>query len=193
MISNEATVSVDTNAAPLASNDSITTRKDQSVVINVLRNDVDSDGSLDPSTVQIVVPASTGSTSVATNGLVTYTPPSGFSGTVTFSYTVADNKGAISNVATVTVLVSNAIYQNTVNNLDVNADGFVSPIDALLIINDLNLRGSRPLDSSTFIPPPFIDVNGDNVVAPFDALTVINYLNLNGSGEGEQGNHSWWV
>ena len=65
-----------------------------------------------------------------------------------------------------------------------NSDTFVSPIDALLVINDLNAIGARPLvDPPT--GPPFIDVNGDGFLSPLDALLVINYLNRGGAGEGE--------
>ena len=55
----------------------------------------------------------------------------------------------------------------------------MSPLDALLIINELNNSGSRLLSppAEDLAPPPFIDVNGDNFVAPLDALLVINHLN----------------
>ena len=51
-----------------------------------------------------------------------------------FTYTVRDNDGAISNEATVDIKVIADPYpwRNPVNPLDVNADGFVSPLDALI-------------------------------------------------------------
>jgi hypothetical protein len=58
---------------------------------------------------------------------------------------------------------------------DVNGDGYTSPLDALLIINDLN-RGN---------PSGLFDVSGDGYTSPLDVLMVINYLNGGGSGEGE--------
>ena len=62
--------------------------------------------------------------------------------------------------------------------LDVNFDSFISPIDALLVINQLN-RGGAP-------PSGRLDVNHDTFVSPIDALLVVNYLNRrDGSGEGE--------
>ena len=39
-----------------------------------------------------------------------------------------------------------ADWQNAVNRLDVNMSGLVEPLDALVVINDLNLNGSRPLE-----------------------------------------------
>ena len=75
------------------------------------------------------------------------------------------------------------------NNLDVNADGFVSPIDALQVINYLNNPAKpRQLTLPVNQPlPPYVDVNGDGVVSPLDALLVINFLNAAraGAGEGE--------
>jgi len=74
------------------------------------------------------------------------------------------------------------------NNLDVNADGFVSPIDALQVINYLNNPAKpRQLTLPVNQPlPPYVDVNGDGFVSPLDALLVINFLNaLRGSSEGE--------
>ncbi len=61
-----------------------------------------------------------------------------------------------------------------------NDDTFVSPIDALLIINELNSVGSRELPIPPVCPdcpPPYFDVNCDGWIAPIDALIIINYIN----------------
>jgi hypothetical protein len=73
--------------------------------------------------------------------------------------------------------------------LDVNNDGVVSPLDALIIINRLN-GGSAAPTSSPFVHVPFVDVNGDGACTAMDALLVINALNSRAtgsvvSGEGE--------
>jgi hypothetical protein len=80
-------------------------------------------------------------------------------------------------------------YTNTQLNLDVNNDGVVSPLDALIIINRLN-GGSAAPTSSPFVQAPFVDVNGDGACTAMDALLVINALNSRAtgsvvSGEGE--------
>lgn len=73
---------------------------------------------------------------------------------------------------------------------DVNGDTAVTPLDALIIINELNRSGSHALPAPPappFMPPPYLDANGDNFVYPVDALIVINYLNAHrGQGEGER-------
>jgi hypothetical protein len=79
------------------------------------------------------------------------------------------------------------LWKNQINQYDVNDDGFVTPLDALLVIIDLNAAGPRSLGTPTVTstPSPFVDVNGDNAVAPLDALLVIIRLNAGGVGEGE--------
>lgn len=106
-----------------------------------------------------------------------------------FTYTVRDNTGTTSNVATVNIsVVLNPLpWQNPQKPLDVSNDSFVSPIDALLIINDLKFHGIRKLPNppqAPLLPPPYLDVSGDGFVSPADALLIINALN-GGSGEGE--------
>jgi len=94
------------NEDPSAEDDSASTSKDASVTVDVLANDSDADGSLEASTVTVTSAAANGSTSVDTSeGEITYTPESGFSGTDTFDYTVDDDAGATSNAATVSISV----------------------------------------------------------------------------------------
>ena len=79
-------------------------------------------------------------------------------------------------------------FTNPSNRHDVNGDGYVSPIDALIVINFLNgNRGSGNALGEGEGSKYFIDVSGDNRLSPLDALLVINRLNSNrrGSGEGE--------
>ena len=80
------------------------TRSDTAVTINVLANDHDPDGSLNPGTVTLVSPPASGSAVVNPDGTITYTPGTTL-GNNTFTYTVKDNLGAVSNAATVTVFV----------------------------------------------------------------------------------------
>jgi hypothetical protein len=81
-------------------------------------------------------------------------------------------------------------YTNPREQYDVNADGFVSPIDALLIVNTLN--GTAPAwmtnVSDPLLGPYFLDVNADAELSPMDVLLVVNRLNQLSNlfgGEGE--------
>jgi hypothetical protein len=79
-------------------------------------------------------------------------------------------------------------WQNPLNRLDVNFDGIVTPLDVLMVINDLNARGSRmlPAPGGSVVPLPYLDVSGNNVIDPLDALWIINHLNaLGGRSHGE--------
>ncbi len=64
------------------------------------------------------------------------------------------------------------VFQNPIDPLDVNLDQFVSPVDALAIINELNTP-----DSTSSTVGAFLDASGDHILAPIDALSIINDLN----------------
>ena len=78
-------------------------------------------------------------------------------------------------------------FTNKADRNDVNADGVVSPIDALIVINHLNAGSGNKANGEGEGTKYYIDVNGDSKLSPIDALLVINYLNTmrKGSGEGE--------
>jgi Bacterial Ig domain len=96
------------NVSPVAAADSASSTNDAPVTINVLTNDSETDGTIDTTSVQIVSQPAHGSVSVSNTGSVTYTPVAGFAGTDSFTYTMKDTQGALSNVATVTVAVTAA-------------------------------------------------------------------------------------
>jgi len=98
------------NQPPIAVDDSATTNEDTPVIINIIENDIDTDGTIDPATVAIITNPAHGNVVINGDGTVTYTPASGFNGTDTFTYTVQDDDGATSNEATVTVTVSTITY-----------------------------------------------------------------------------------
>ena len=76
------------------------------VAIDLVSNDFDVDGSLDYSSIQFSQSPTFGTVLPLGDGRVLYTPAPGFSGTDTFTYTIADNLGARSGPAIVTVTVN---------------------------------------------------------------------------------------
>ena len=77
-------------------------------------------------------------------------------------------------------------YQNAVNRFDVNQDGIVTPLDALLVLIFLSHnRGSHELNPNGDPEAPKVDVNGDRMVTPLDALEVLNHLRRLNLGEAE--------
>lgn len=61
--------------------------------------------------------------------------------------------------------------------LDTSADGDISPLDAVLVINYLNGIGGGLVPATPPPPHSLIDVDGDGSIAPIDAVLVINWLN----------------
>jgi len=99
------------NLPPFANDDFATATKNSAGnIINLTDNDVDADGTIDVTTVNITTGGNTQRGGTVVNnfdGTVTYTPKKGFRGTDTFQYTVMDNDGATSNEATVRINVVN--------------------------------------------------------------------------------------
>ncbi len=119
-VSNAATVTVTVtappqNQPPTAVNDAATTTTGTPVSINVIANDTD-DGGIVASTVAVVTAPGHGSAVPNGSGSVTYTPNGSFTGTDTFTYTVADAQGAVSNAATVTVTVNAVSVEVVIDN-----------------------------------------------------------------------------
>ena len=175
--------------------------------------DYDSDGIFETtegtqtvSLLQFAIPASAGV--VTLPAFTTLVPASAVAGTTYVRFRLSTNRDAVANPTgaapdgevedyAITILPNpyknpsniSSVIDAFGNNLDVNADGFVSPIDALQVINYLN-NPAKPRQLTLPVNqllPPYVDVNGDGVVSPLDALLVINFLNATraGAGEGE--------
>jgi hypothetical protein len=91
----------------------------------------------------------------------------------------------------ITVLPNPFPYTNSRDAYDVNDDGLLTPIDALMVINRLN--DTALLNDVAILPTVrdaeesdrFFDVNSDGLCTPLDALRIINALNRGGGVEGE--------
>jgi hypothetical protein len=90
------------NDAPVAADDSVSTRLGTPVAISVRANDSDGDG--DPLAVTATTQGANGTVVRNADGTVTYTPNAGFTGTDQFQYTLSDGKGG-TDVGVVTVRV----------------------------------------------------------------------------------------
>ncbi len=94
------------NSAPVVTDDYVTLDENATVTINILQNDNDSDGSIDTDSINIISDVSHGTLSILSDGNVAYVPNSDFSGSDYFTYTVADDDGNISNIATVNITIT---------------------------------------------------------------------------------------
>lgn len=105
-----ATVTIIVNAVPVAVNDSYTTAEDTVLTIaaaGILANDTDQDAG---STRTVVLPLLSqpthGTITQNANGSFVYTPALNYNGPDSYTYQAVDNRGAVSNVATVNITVT---------------------------------------------------------------------------------------
>ena len=141
MTSNVATVTIARlSGAPTATDDFATTAKNQAVSIDILANDQQGapDIPLDPTKVSIVTATRNGSINVdPSSGAVTYTPKPNFFGTDSFTYTVTDVAGNVSNAAVVSITVSSSGFPQALDHEFVLVPGFQT------------IRGISALDNPT--------------------------------------------
>ncbi len=76
-------------------------------------------------------------------------------------------------------------WHNASSPFDVDRNGFVVPLDVLLVINAIASQGIRLLPIPEQPVLYSIDTDGDYFLTPLDVLRVINFLNLRPSAEGE--------
>jgi VCBS repeat-containing protein len=114
----------------------------------------------------------------ATTGTLTYTPKSNAHGTATVTVTLAqDAEMATSAAQTFTITVSKPHPRhNNVQVWDVSANGYLTPLDAQLVVDYINGHGSGPVAAGDY-GPYYYDVTGDNYIAPIDAMEIVNYIN----------------
>jgi len=167
----------------------------------VLANDVDAEGN--SFTARLTRNPSFGTVTLNPDGTFSYrtNAQAVVGGTDTFEYEGVDSFGAVGNRTAVTIRIGNPLpspHRNPsqlrdsngqlIGNLDVNADGNVSAIDVLILVNFINANGSVSV-SGLSAPPPYRDVDGDFLIGALDVLAVVNYLNsrsnFSGSPEGE--------
>jgi hypothetical protein len=150
-VSNTATISLSTTFVdypPVAAGDNAATNPMTAVAINVLANDTDPNGDIAPGSVAIGTGPSHGTIAVnPTTGVVTYSPAAEFSGTDSFTYTVASTHGATSSPATATVVVHHPPSANadSVTTLE------ETPVTIDVLANDTDPAGATILPSSVTI------------------------------------------
>ena len=152
-----ATVTITVNGVndpPVAVNDSGITKKDTSVIIDVLSNDSDLDFG-DILTVDSVTQGTKGS--VSNNGShVTYTPATGFNGTDSFTYTVSDGNGG-ADTATVNITVVDA-FATIFVHVDTGPTASISIWDDTTGGWAIDLDTQEPVDGTNHVTSESINV-----------------------------------
>ncbi len=153
------------NNSPVANDDTASVDSGESVTINVLSNDTDSDG--DTLSIDSVTQGTKGTVTLSDNTII-YTSNSGESGTDTFEYTISDgNEGTDTGQVTVTInedpqptiLAANddetSTYANTAVEIDVlsndtgddiNIDSVTAPSKGTVTIEDTVIKYTPDTD-----------------------------------------------
>lgn len=173
------------NDAPNAAPDSGATREGVPVVIAVLANDTDVEGS--PVTATAVGTPSDGSAVLLADGTVRYTPGGNFTGTATFTYTASDGQGTSTGQVTVTVgealervaiLATNSVALRTGADV-LSGDVIVNQAGAGPFLNgaELSLAGSVTTAAN-------YDVEADSLTVAAGAVVSgdVSYNQLTNSG-----------
>ncbi|MEM9646485.1 MAG: NF038122 family metalloprotease, partial [Planctomycetota bacterium] len=166
------------NDAPVSRDDFSVTAIDTSAVIDVLANDSDVDDTLDASGIEIITQPARGSVSQNADGLLVYVPDAGFTGVDSFLYRVSDGqRSGAEALVTITVDSTLTPADLDVRQHDVNADGRVTAIDALMVINELSRMDVAEGEQVALLSRIRHDVNRDGRVTALDALSIINHMN----------------
>jgi glucose/arabinose dehydrogenase len=163
--------SCDPNIEPIANDDGAQLGMARMIDIDVLANDSDADGKLDPATVAIIQQPMHGFATVdPLTGVVTYEHDGSKVPSDTFTYTVNDSDGGTSNLANVDIIIEPANYGDIAPP---GGNGIVDVDDLLAVINAwgacLAPPAQCPADIAPLGPPM-----GDGVVNVDDLLAVIN-------------------
>ena len=168
-ISSEATVNLtitEVNDDPVAVDDSATVDEDAVVTIDLVVNDYDVDGTLDLSSIVIVSNPSSGTILDNGDGTVEYTHDGSETIFDSFTYTINDDLGAPSNVATVSIDVTPVNDAPVAGNDSFTvAEGSDTALN--LVANDSDAEDGLVLTSISILPGPsngtLVD-NGDGTV-----------------------------
>ncbi|NNF15229.1 MAG: Ig-like domain-containing protein [Gammaproteobacteria bacterium] len=167
---------VQDNAAPVATDDQISSHQGYVIDFNALANDSDVDGVIDASRVAIVDAPSDGILANA-GGNFTYIPPLSFSGTTTATYVIYDNDGAQSNTATITFEVAPGPL--AMSDSATTEAGVAVTVDVLA--NDVAAGAAFDLATLTIVQAPSggsVTANGDGSVTytPFEAFSGLDFI-----------------
>ncbi len=99
-------ITVLANLPPIAVDDSVTMDAGSTITIDAINNDSDPDGDA----IRIIDASADQGTVTIVNGQIVYTPPTGFVGVSTITYTIADEEGLIS-IAEITVTVNEVLVR----------------------------------------------------------------------------------
>ena len=155
------------NDAPVATNDSATVNEGESVTIDLAANDTDSDSTIDLTSIVVTQQPANGTVTVNADGTVSYAHDGSATTTDSFSYTIKDASGLVSNAATVTLTITTA-NDAPVAVADAATVNEGASITIDLAVNDTDSDGTIDLTSIVITQQPAsgtVTVNADGTVS----------------------------
>ena len=145
------TITPVTNQAPVAVSDTASVVAGGSVNVAVLSNDTDVEGNIDVTSVVIVTQPANGTVGVNTQtGVVNYVHNGGLSTSDSFTYTLRDTQGAVSNSGTVSItILRRPVANDDVLTVQRGDDGTLN-----VIANDTAPSGTVAPASVTIVTQP---------------------------------------
>jgi uncharacterized repeat protein (TIGR01451 family) len=160
------------NDPPVATNDSAGTPEDTATTVDVLANDTDVDGNLDPASVSIVSAPSHGTAGVLPDHTIAYTPAPNYNGPDSFTYQVCDT-ASVCDTATVSMIVS-PVNDPPVIRDDATGTQPSTPVIVPVLVNDTDVDGDTLSVSSVTQPAngtAVINANGTITYTPAPGFT----------------------
>ncbi|GIE28018.1 hypothetical protein Ait01nite_010630 [Actinoplanes italicus] len=154
------------NSPPTATGDTATTGHHTPVAVDVRLNDSDPDDPVAGLVVSQATAPAHGTVGVDGNGVVTYTPDTGWTGVDTFTYRLDDGQGGTA-TGTVTVTTPNA---PPIVNDDLSSTSTGVPVSIPVLANDSDLNDGDPLKVVAVGAPPVLE--GTVTIAPGDTTLL---------------------
>ena len=149
---------------PVANDDAGTTPFNSPITVDVLANDVDADNDINPNSLAILTQPTNGSAIVNSQNEVIYTPNTGYTGTDTFTYQIADSENS-TDTATVTITVDQNPAPEAVDDTTITGENDVVTIP--ILDNDISEVSPLNTGSVTIVTQPTngsVTVNDDGTV-----------------------------
>jgi hypothetical protein len=184
----------DVHAAPVLDDLLTGTYWDRSLVIDLLQQAIASSVAIDANSITLETEPAHGSVTVLGDGSIQYDAEAGFVGDDSIEVTVRDVDGRVSNRVIVTIRVVASPAQNPLMMGDVDNDGLVQPLDALLVLTRLARAGREGVVGGLLAasvadetPQRFYDVDGNGRIEPLDALMVLTQIARNSRSDSSEG------
>jgi VCBS repeat-containing protein len=141
------TVTSPSAVSPVANNDTASVTRNSTTTITVLANDTSAASTINPATVTITQAPTNGTANVNSNGTITYTNTGGAATSDLLKYSVKDQLGTTSNVATVAITVNSATFAATNDTATITEDATPAMATGNVLTNDIGGTGTKTVSA----------------------------------------------